>query len=388
MCRQASQTSAVVLTPPGRGAVATVLVNGPGAIDCVQAHFRSASGAALRSIPTEAIVYGRWGSAGGEDLVICCHDDTHVEIHCHGGAAAVQAIMASLEQHGCQSVQWQDWLHRTSDDPLAAEARIDLASARTERTAGILLDQAQGALRRAIDRLAAHLQDGDRPAALSILQELSERAALGLHLIEPWRVVLAGQPNVGKSSLINALVGYERAIVDPRPGTTRDIVTATTALDGWPVELADTAGLRSNGDPIESAGIARAETLLNAADVVVLVLDASRPWSPRDESLLAAHARAVVVHNKSDLIDRPPTDRPDGIATSAVRGDGLDELIGAVGARLVPLPPADGAAVPFRPRHAEAIEAAMHSVNSGDLAAAAEHLKELTQNRKVGTARQ
>jgi tRNA modification GTPase len=361
--------------------VATVLVEGPGAIDCVQVYFRPASGTALRSIPTEAIVYGRWGGAGGEDLVVCRHDDRRVEIHCHGGAAAVQAIVASLEQHGCKSVQWQDWLHRTSDDPLAAEARIDLASARTERTAGILLDQAQGALRRAIDRATAHLQDGDGPAAVFILEELVELAALGLHLIEPWRVVLAGQPNVGKSSLINALVGYERAIVDPQPGTTRDIVTATTALDGWPVELADTAGLRSGGDEIEAAGIARAETLLQSADVVVLVLDASQPWSPLDESLLAEHRRAIVVHNKWDLIDRPLADRPAGIATIAVRGDGVEELAGAVAKQLVPLPPADGAAVPFRRRHVEAIEAALDAVNSGDVAAAAWHLNELTQNQ-------
>ena len=90
-----------------------------------------------------------------------------------------------------------------------------------------------------------------------------------------WRVVIAGPPNVGKSSLINAMAGYERAIVSPLPGTTRDVVTLTTAIDGWPVQLADTAGLRASDDELESAGVKLAGAALAAADLVILVCDAT-----------------------------------------------------------------------------------------------------------------
>ena len=168
--------------------------------------------------------------------------------------------------------------------------------------------------------------------------------------------MLAGRPNVGKSSLINALVGYRRAIVHDQPGTTRDIVTATTAVDGWPVELSDTAGLCSTDDAIERAGIALAREELRGADLVILVFDAGRNWSQADQVLLESarpksrppksRQQRLVVHNKSDL---PPTTaaRPAGLSTSATTGTGIESLVGAIAARLVPDPPEPGAAVPF-----------------------------------------
>ena len=114
-------------------------------------------------------------------------------------------------------------------------------------------------------------------------------------------MVLAGRPNVGKSSLMNALAGHGRSIVHHAPGTTRDAVTLTTAIDGWPVELCDTAGLRPAGDALESAGIERAQERLARADLVVLVCDQSMPWSAEDQALLDQWPEAVLVHNKCDL---------------------------------------------------------------------------------------
>ena len=105
--------------------------------------------------------------------------------------------------------------------------------------------------------------------------EMLQFRDLGLHLTTPWRVVLAGAPNVGKSSLMNAIAGYQRAIVSPTPGTTRDVVTVTTAIDGWPVQLADTAGLRETQDELESAGVALADAAIGEADLVIVVSDAS-----------------------------------------------------------------------------------------------------------------
>ena len=162
-------------------------------------------------------------------------------------------------------------------------------------------------------------------------------------------------PQCGKSRLFNALVGFARAIVDPPPGTTRDVVSSRAVFGGWPVELADTAGLRETFDPVESIGIERSRREQQQADLVVLVLDRSVPLQPIDHELIAANPAAILAANKSDL--RPPgTDRrilraveSTAIVTvSAENGDGLSNLIDAIGRRLVPEPLPKGGAVPFR----------------------------------------
>ena len=169
-------------------------------------------------------------------------------------------------------------------------------------------------------------------------------------------VVLAGPVNVGKSSLINALVGYGRSIVHDAPGTTRDAVTATTAIDGWPVELCDTAGLRaaSSLGPVEAAGIQLAHERLAEAELAVLVFDQSASWSNEDESLPRLWPRALVVHNKADLPPAPGT-RPAGTTVSALHGQGLGELLALISTRLVPNPPTPGMAVPLDNQQLEAI---------------------------------
>src|SRR5205823_1009519 len=162
----------------------------------------------------------------------------------------------------------------------------------------------------------------------------------------------AGRPNVGKSRLLNALAGYGRAIVDASPGTTRDVVTVRTALDGWPVELADTAGLRDPDDPLEAAGIALAREQQRGARLPPVVLDRSQPWTENDQALIEAARRAettpltVTVANKSAL---PAAWEPLGDAwatISAERGDGIEALTQALARRLVPAPPPPGAGVP------------------------------------------
>ncbi len=189
--------------------------------------------------------------------------------------------------------------------------------------------------------------------------------------------MLAGRPNVGKSRLLNALAGYERAIVDPSPGTTRDVVTIRVALDGWPVELADTAGLRASDDAVEAAGIATARARQGEADLVVLVLDRSEPLTEADLALHETYGRAVVVANKADL---PASWRPEGpeiLTISAERGDGIEALAAAIARRLVPDPPAPGAGVPFRPGQVRRLDQARHDLRAGDLDAAARHLAAL-----------
>jgi tRNA modification GTPase len=307
--------------------------------------------------------------------VVCRRNDDHVEVHCHGGDAAVRAIVESLVALGCEELDWRAWTRQTIEDPIVAEARIALADAPTDRTAAILWDQHNGALRRGLDAIVAAIDGGDFRVASDQVAAILAQAPVGRHLIEPWRVVLTGRPNVGKSSLINALVGYPRAIVHSTPGTTRDAVTTQTAIDGWPVELSDTAGLRESSDPIEAAGIRMAEQRLAGADLVVLVLDASIARTSDDDKLLAAWPTALVVYNKIDLVERARLgERGDGIATNAVGGQGIADLAAAVGRRLVPSPPAPGQAVAFCDNHFRALREVEQALGRGQSAAARQML--------------
>lgn len=340
----------VELTPPGRGAIATLAVEGSDALAAVAAAFQPRGRGRLDLSCADRPVLGRFGSAPGEDVVVRVRGPECVEIHCHGGRAAVESIVRRLVRSPGAVQTWQDWLARLESDPIAAAARRALAEAPTERTAAILLDQYHGALRAALREIEERLASGDRAGAAERIESLRRRAEVGRHLTEPWSVVLAGPPNAGKSSLLNALAGYARALVHHAPGTTRDIVTVRTALDGWPVELCDTAGLHEGAEPVERLGIERAKTKLAAAELVVLVFDRSLPWRAADAALVERYPAALVVHNKSDLTAHP-SPRPAGLATSALRNTGVERLAAAVVARLVPEPPAPGDAVPFLPEH-------------------------------------
>ena len=311
-----SRPRVVQLTPPGRGAVATLLVAGPNAAKLIASGFHSAKGRPLGAQRLGQIVFGRFrvGEHPGEDVVVCRRSEESVELHCHGGHVAVARIREGLIAAGCRGVAWQDWAVEQQPDPIAAAARIALAGARTERTAAVLLDQYHGALRRAVEAIEQALADDQPRSATAGLDALLARADLGRHLVDPWRVILAGSPNVGKSSLINAIVGYRRAIVHPTAGTTRDVVSASTAIDGWPLELSDTAGIRQSDQSVEQSAIALSRRQLASADLVLLVFDRSQSWSDADRELLASWPDALVVHNKCDLPPAGDSPRPAGLS--------------------------------------------------------------------------
>ncbi len=373
----------VRLTPIGRGAVATVLVQGDGASELIAPFFQSASNRQLGRIPLGQIALGRWlgGERGaGEDVVLCRRDEARIEIHCHGGRAAAAAIVRSLVEAGCRETLWEAYVRQSEPDPIAAAARIELAEARTDRAAAILMDQYRGALRREIDECVALLAADAPEEAVGRLRQLDAYSNVGLHLTRPWRVVLAGPPNAGKSSLINALVGYRRAIAHPTPGTTFDVLTTTVALEGWPVELADTAGLRTGGGDVERLGVDRAREQIAASDLTVLVFDGSERFTEEHAALFSEVHDALVAHNKSDLPASDVPDRPTGIATCALDGNGLNELILAIVQRLVPHEPPPGAAVPFTQQQARAVHSALADIGQGRAADAAGRLRNLADS--------
>ncbi len=180
---------AVILTPAGRGAVATILVEGDDADRLVSRYFHPASGKPLTEIPIGHIIFGRWtdGDGAGEETVVCCRSANCVEVNCHGGRIAAEAVMRTLEQAGCEAMRWQDWVSRTESDPISAEARQALAAASTLRAAGILLDQYRGALRSAMISIIDYLHRNEITEAVNQLNELLRHANVGLHLVQPWR---------------------------------------------------------------------------------------------------------------------------------------------------------------------------------------------------------
>ncbi|QDU22967.1 GTPase [Urbifossiella limnaea] len=362
-------TRVSVLTPAGSAAIATVAVTGPRAWGLTRWLFRPAGG---RTLPDAPEPHRFWVGrlADGDEVVLAVRAVTPevcVELHGHGGRRVVRQTVEAFTARGC-----------VEDGAARSDVWELLSRAPTLRTANILLDQAHGAFDRAV-RAALVALDDDTDAR-PLLAELARFAPIGRHLVEPWKVVVAGPPNVGKSSLVNALAGYQRAVVSPTPGTTRDVVTTALAFDGWPVELADTAGLRDAAG-LEAEGIERARARLATADLVLWVTDASTddPEWPDDETSALVPpptTRWVLVLNKSDCgLDRSPNQPPGAVPVSALTGDGIPGLASWIAYRLVPdsLPP--GAAVPYTPELAETVTRAHAALAFGQSDEAARLLR-------------
>lgn len=452
--------SASLLTGNTRGAVATIAVIGPLDSIAPQPPFTTPSPA---PISPGQVRYATWhGSrddSPSESVVLTLisrpNNDpfsARWEIHCHGGKAASARILDDLTAAGFITVPPDSWpadaclpdakpsaaasetvapgQDSTRDFPygrLRQESEAILIRCESTLTAAIALDQSRSGLVNFITRASQRLRDASYPTAhalsepttrassetnavgldrvaQSIREEAAQilaRAEIGLHLTEPWKVVLAGPPNVGKSSLINALVGYRRSITMDQPGTTRDVLEARTMLDGWPIRLSDTAGIRDNASsPIEAAGIEAARNELATADLVLWVEDASHPrhsdpHSPnhgipdrhdhdhwRDHELdldplsqRPRSTRSLRVLNKIDaanigsdpLMTRDPAQ---GIATSALTGEGIDQLRALIVKRLVPMPPELGSAVPLNDRQTRWLQRLTSSADRDEMLAA------------------
>ncbi len=351
----------MLLTPPGEGGIGIIALAGPDAAWVLDAVFAGTRRRAS-SLTEGAVAHGTIRRAGAvvDEVIVARVGETY-EVNCHGGIAAVRAVLDCLREAGARVVDAAEFAPPPAGGPLSAEgirarALALLPGAPTRLAAAMLLHQADGALAREIDAIGA----SDVPEAARRLDALLATAPFGRALLAPPRVALLGPPNAGKSTLLNALLEEERAIVHPDPGTTRDVIRETVSVRGVPFEVMDAAGIRAAGDEVERLAVERAAALAGACDVALLVYDARE----EPERALAdvpppcPAARTILVANKADLLHGPA--RGGGVLISAKLRDGLDSLEAELLAPYADLiePARAGAAVVFD----EGIEGALRGM--------------------------
>ncbi len=369
-------TIAAIATAPGEGAIGVVRVAGPDAFAVADAVFAPRAGGSPSHRPSHRVVVGRIRDADGvvDDAVLLTFraprsytGQDAVELQTHGGPAVLRRTLNACLAAGARPAGPGEFTLRAylagKMDLIQAESVLGIVQARSERArrsaAEGLTRSLSDALNGLQDRLLAAY--GDLTAVLDYpeegvelrdvrpaLAEVRERidallatADAGALVRRGARLAIVGRPNAGKSSLLNALLGYERSIVSDVPGTTRDYLEAPLELGGVPLTAVDTAGVRSTGDAIEASGVRRALDLAEQADLVLCLLDRSRPLDPADHELLErlAPERTLVLASKADLapawswrqagLSTPP------IGISAAQGTGLDALRDAVRERLL-----------------------------------------------------
>ena len=408
-----------VLTPPGRGGIAVLRCAGPGAEAALGTCFRPAR-AKKRTLsgdtggmptrlsawacsqspeacprkdgvgmpPPGCLAYGHIVDADGRPLdeIILCHlaQPPVFEVNCHGGPAAVAAVSRRLSDLGLEPVDADQLLRTQGATPIERDARRLLRAAQTPLAARVLLDQLDGALARALAHMDGCLRQNRADEAVTEIDALLARwRQCGRFLADPPRIVIAGRPNVGKSTLLNRLVGADRAITSPAPGTTRDYVEAEAALDGVPVVLVDTAGLGEGRDALERLGVERARGELARASLVLYLLDASEGAGAEDEAVLRSLGeRGLAVWNKVDLAPRP-SGAP---GVSALLGEGVAALTAAILARLGYQSVAAGDAVPFTAEQAQILADVRQLARTGKADAARRALEGLAGGAPLSEA--
>lgn len=377
---------AAIATPIGEGGIGIIRLSGSGALDVADRIFESSK----KSPPSKQGPYTaqfgfvvdprivRTGSATAarvDEAVLLvmrgpksytCEDT--VEINCHGGRAATQKVLEVCLAAGARCAEPGEFTKRAflngRIDLVQAETVLDVIRAKTDQSLAAAQRQLQGGLsvrvrtlRDAIAHLLSHIEASlDFPddkidpmdqkqmveKASALVAELETLARFGRHarwVKDGLKVVLTGEPNVGKSSLMNRLAQKERVIVSPHPGTTRDTVEETLEIAGLPVILTDTAGIRSTADPIEAQSVDRSRRSAEEADLVLFVADASRaPGRAETEywNALGNKPRRLVL-NKADLASEESHTayavwRPDiaAVATSCATGEGIESLVEAI----------------------------------------------------------
>jgi tRNA modification GTPase len=368
----ADDTIAAVATPPGAGGVGIVRVSGPDAVSIVTPLFRPHGKKSLAQAPSHHLLYG-WIERSGEPLdevlavvMRAPHSYTRqdvVEVHCHGGPLVTRTVLELTLAGGARLAQPGEFTMRAflngRLDLTRAEAVQDMVEARSGWALRASANQLRGRLYTAIQELREHVAQvaalvaagidfpeedvvfAHRAGITSRLQGVERRlesllatAVGGRRMREGLAVAIVGRPNVGKSSLLNALLKENRAIVSEIPGTTRDTVEESLDLNGLAIRLIDTAGIRETAELVEREGIVRTRRAADEADLVLAVLDGSAPLTVEDRQVLtiAQPGATLAVINKRD---RMPTEEPSWISDlkgmprvtlSALHGDGLEDL--------------------------------------------------------------
>ena len=370
-------TIAAIATAAGAGGIAIVRVSGGAAENILKHLFIPVK--RREYFESHRLMYGRAVDADGGTLdevmaVLMRAPATYTredvaEIHCHGGGASAGAVLARALELGARMARPGEFTRRAfmngRIDLARAEAVMQLIGANSQAAARASLRQLEGGVSGFVREVCDALKDAlstieaatdfpeeidEEVAAADVAARLTELAAelrergdaRGARLIrEGASIVLAGRPNVGKSSLMNALLRQDRAIVTDVPGTTRDVLTERVSIGGIMAEISDTAGRRATEDPVERIGVDRAERAAAGADVLLIVLDAAEPLDESDEKLVcSADARGIICLNKSDLkavvTPRQLRDMTDAriMEISAQTGQGLDELIEEIARRI------------------------------------------------------
>ena len=331
-------TVAAIATAGGAGGIAIVRISGGEAEAILNTMFIPA--VKREYFESHRLMYGRAVDADGEALdevmaVLMRAPSTYTredvaEIHCHGGSASAGAVLGRALELGARMAKPGEFTRRAfmngRIDLTRAEAVMQLIGANSQAAARASLRQLEGGVSGFARQVSDRLKDvlALLEASTDFPEEVEEEAASeqvsarlreiadGIRcrsdsrsarmLREGASIVLAGRPNVGKSSLMNALLNQERAIVTSIPGTTRDVLTERISIGGIMAEISDTAGRRDTQDPIERIGVDRARRAAEGADVVLIVLDASQAMDPSDEDLVkSADERTIICLNKSDL---------------------------------------------------------------------------------------
>jgi tRNA modification GTPase len=371
------QSVVSLLTPSGRGAVATIYYRGN--FNKIDQMFTAANGKSLPEQHINQVLFGHWGT---EDVVVCLTSPNELEIHCHAGVSAVTRILNELEGMGCKKLPWEE-LRKQTLTPFESELEIAISKAYTLKTAALLQRQ-QKLFPETIQNIIGFIHQKKTSEISSILEELeaiTSQDKLGQHLVNPWRIVLAGRPNVGKSSLMNALMGYERSIVFDQPGTTRDVVHATTAFDGWTVELSDTAGIREKiASEIEQMGISLAEEKLKTADCRLVLVDRSVLPTAEDFQLIEQWPDSILVANKCDLPDAWGDQlQKDAISVSSITKEGLPILIEKIVREMGVDEVDDSVAIPFTQRQNKLLKQAIYELQNSEFENALTCLNQLIQ---------
>ena len=403
-------TIAAIATGSAVSAIGIVRVSGPEAIALTDRVFTPADGRPMSAHDARRLVYGALHGADGAVLDYCLctisraprsytGDDT-AELQCHGSPVVLSEALNALFRLGARQAGPGEFTKRAflngRMDLTEAEAVIDVIEAESAAAAVNAAGQLAGAVARKTDAvydlltdISAHFSAAlDYPdediepfelenyaarldGAAGSLSALSATFERGRVLREGVRVSLIGRPNVGKSSLLNALLGYERAIVTDEPGTTRDTIEEKVVLGGVLLRVTDTAGLREAGGEVERLGVRRALQAAEGSDLVLAMFDGSEPLSERDAETLAVAGRAkraVAVVNKSDLHQRLDPARLPGcfahvVHISAGTGSGLDALAAAV-RELFPAPEAPAGEILTNARQADAVGRALVSLTA------------------------